>query len=262
MAASAIWWVRPPRSDAGLLGFGEVGFHQAGELGQAPEADGAGGALAGRGLRRAASRSRSSRSRGRRRSRRSAAAPPRRRTSSSSGSGCRLSRSFARHLLLTACGQPLDAEGALERRRGSCPRGRSRTATARSAGGRPAPAACTPLPGSLSLKISMWMNAASSPYVLFDLLGHVDDGAADPTLAELGGRKQEDDRFLAQDVGEVDLVLGVGRDARRDLGEVAADVRGGRRVDRRRLLPHPAERGRTRRRRRWAAASPSFRRLP
>ena len=38
--------------------------------------------------------------------------------------------------------------------------------------------------------------------LLFDLLGHVNDGAAYPTLAELGGRKQEDDRFLAERIGD------------------------------------------------------------
>ena len=80
----------------------------------------------------------------------------------------------------------------------------------------------------------MWMNAALSPFSLFDLLGHVDDGSADPTLAELGGRKQEDDRFPAESVRVVDLVLRVRRDPRRDLREVAADVGRGRRVDQRR----------------------------
>ena len=71
---------------------------------------------------------------------------------------------------------------------------------------------------------------------LFDLLGDVDHRAADPALAELGGREEEHDRFLADDVGVVDLVLRVRRDPGRDLGHVAADVGGGGGVDQRRLL--------------------------
>ena len=55
-----------------------------------------------------------------------------------------------------------------------------------------------------------------------DLLGDVDDGAAYPTLAELWGRKQEGNRFLPHNVREVNLVLGVGRDPRRDFREVSA----------------------------------------
>ena len=76
---------------------------------------------------------------------------------------------------------------------------------------------------------------------LLDLLGDVDDRAADAAHAELRGREEQDDRFLAEGVGVVDLVLGVGRDPGGDLGEVAADVGGGRRVDQRGLLADPGD---------------------
>ena len=83
----------------------------------------------------------------------------------------------------------------------------------------------------------MWMKVGLAFEFVLGLLGHVDDGAADPTLAELGGRKQEQYRFLSEHVRVVDLVLRVRRDPRRDFREVAADALRGRRVDQRRLLP-------------------------
>ena len=82
----------------------------------------------------------------------------------------------------------------------------------------------------------MWMKSALPLVLVGDLLGDVDDRAADAALAE--GRRGEDehDRFLADHVGEVDLVHLVGRDPGVDLRQVAADVGGGRGVDHRRLL--------------------------
>ena len=68
------------------------------------------------------------------------------------------------------------------------------------------------------------------------LLGDVDHRPADPALAERRRREDEHDRFLAEDVGEVDLVHLVVGDAGVDLRQVAADVGGGRRVDQRRLF--------------------------
>ena len=69
-----------------------------------------------------------------------------------------------------------------------------------------------------------------------DLLGDVDDRAADAALAEGGGGEDEDDRLLAEDFGEVDLVHLVGRHAGVDLFQVVADVGGGQRLDLRRAF--------------------------
>ena len=85
------------------------------------------------------------------------------------------------------------------------------------------------------------MKAALSPYSCLSLLGHVDDGTTDATLAELRGREQEHDRFFSEHVGVVDPVLGVRRDAGGDLREIAADVGWGRGVDLRRLLAGPRD---------------------
>ena len=60
-------------------------------------------------------------------------------------------------------------------------------------------------------------------------------GPQTPALAERGGRKEQDDRLLAQDVREVVAMHVVGRDAGVDLRDVG-DLAGGQRLDRRRPL--------------------------
>ena len=74
------------------------------------------------------------------------------------------------------------------------------------------------------------MKSASRFVLVGDLLGDVDDRAADAALAERRGGEDEDDRLLAEDFGEVDLVHLVGRHPGVDLFQVAADVGGGQRL--------------------------------
>jgi hypothetical protein len=84
-----------------------------------------------------------------------------------------------------------------------------------------------------------------------DLLGDVDDGAADAALAQRGRREEEHDRALSVGVREVHVVHVVGRLAGVDLRQIAADGFFRRRVDHRRPvadlrdvgLLHDADRG-------------------
>ena len=74
------------------------------------------------------------------------------------------------------------------------------------------------------------MKATLVAGIALHLLGDVDDGAADPALAQRGGGEEKDDRLLPEDVREVLVVHRDRWDPGVDLGDVG-DLAGGRRRD-------------------------------